>query len=328
MPYTRFTGVEKGTQAEGFDILHVLLDRMADQKRRLSNIHALRERWDSITDLTSPDAFSIMVDWVREQAAYFDATGCVFGVSGGVDSTLVSIVCQKALPGKCRGLILPDAHSSPDDEKDAIRLLDALKVPYKIIPVGAAADALLSAAGTSRSAANPRDVGNMASRLRIATLFYEASSRGEIVVGGGDLDEVYIGYSSKGLAWDLYPINGLHKDEVRAQVHAALEPIDKDLAEKLAGRPATPGFWKGQSAEEQIGMSYTRVGAVVDVIARHCSIHEGGIFPGNVPAFLGELEMKKISGEEFLGVAGMMMKNIDLVNGSPALPRPRAMLAT
>ena len=184
-----------------------------------------------------------------------------------------------------------------------------------------AVERLLADLGATPEQASPMTVGNLASRLRSAALYFEANATGSLVVGTGDLDETYIGYTSKGTTADLFPITGLHKDEVRALLRRGLEPLDPELAVRLSERPASPGYWPGQKAEDEIGMSYTRLGNCLDLVTAHCEIRPTGVFPRDPEAFVADVQARGIDVEDFLAVADRVAANYHKSFGSPALWR-------
>ncbi|HEY3998105.1 MAG TPA: NAD(+) synthase, partial [Candidatus Xenobia bacterium] len=264
-----------------YRVLELLLERVQRTEKRLAAVRRAEADWIGLT-ATGTTMLDVMATWIRDQVAAMGRDGALVGVSGGVDSTVAAIATQRAVGDKGLALILPDTASDPKDQADAIKLCELLKLPYQVIPVGPGLDALLGTMGDARSEARKRPVGNLASRVRMSVQFYVASVRNYLVVGPGDMDEVYIGYSSKGLAADVYPITGLHKDEVRGLAWEALSPLDETFAKYMSERPATPGFWPGQRAEQQLGMPYSRIGPAVEIMANHCTLQNQIIFPEDV----------------------------------------------
>ncbi|MBI2266241.1 MAG: hypothetical protein HYU64_13915 [Armatimonadetes bacterium] len=85
----------------------------------------------------------------------------------------------------------------------------------------------------------------------------------------------------KGTTADMFPISGLHKGEIRALLRTSLLPLDAEFAEYLSSKPATPCYWIGLKAEDELGLSYDKIGQVLDVVISGCNIQETGIFPQN-----------------------------------------------
>jgi NAD+ synthase len=295
---------------------------MREQELRLAPIQRIEKRWNALRDVTGERALNLMAEWIRAQVAFFGAKGCTIGVSGGVDSTLVTAVLTRALPAdQVHALVMPHRNSDPADEREARALLKVLGLKPRVFRLDDGIDGLLGSMGIVPDDAPKRHVGNLAGRSRVGLQYYVASVTNTIVVGTGDIDEVFIGFASPGVGADLYPITGLHKDEVRSLAYAALSPYGRTLARRLAERPASPGYWRGQKSEEQIGIPYSRVGRAVDAI-QLCSFDRRGVYPPNVDAFVERLAQSGVDGADFEVVVDQLLKNFSLIGGAPALFRP------
>src|SRR6186713_1922982 len=69
-----------------------------------------------------------IVEWLRQRLNQSGARGFVFGLSGGIDSAVVSRLCQLAAPGQVVGVIMP-CHSDPQDEADARLVAEHFQIP-------------------------------------------------------------------------------------------------------------------------------------------------------------------------------------------------------
>jgi len=288
---------------------------------RLKRVRQIEARWERLADRGSNKALGIISDWIAAQVQRIGASGCIFGASGGVDSSLVAVLLARAIPKQSLALILPCA-ADPDDEADAVLLLKRLHIRFRVIDIAPLVEATVKLMGRTRGRKQRLIAGNLASRLRQDLLYYEANRSNRLVVGTGDLDETYIGYSSKGATADLFPITGLHKEEVRALLYTGLEPIDPTLAERLAQKPASPGYWPGQDAEDELGLAYSRIGRALDVIIGQCQIDESGLHPWDPAELTRAIGHSGVAGEDLLAVAELVMRNHHKSFGSPALWRP------
>jgi NAD+ synthase len=304
-----------------WEVSRRLLEDMSVREESLEKIRRLEARWYAQRDLTTPETFSLMVEWTREEVEMTGTKGALLGVSGGVDSSLGALILKNALPDRCLGLLLP-CHSDEADLDDGRRLMELIGMPYSVIALDRVQDAFVDLLDGGGEPAGNLVKGNLASRLRNAAMYYEANRRGYLVLGTGDLDEVYIGYASKGTASDIFPMNGLHKDEVRVHLKRELSRYDKSFAERIAGRPASPGYWKGQMAEDEIGVSYTNIGMILDIFLSHCDIWSTGILPSNPSTFQEALTERGIKDEDAMRVASLIIRNYHKSFSSPSLGRP------
>ena len=84
-----------------------------------------------------------IVQWIRD---YFAANGpacsAVIGISGGKDSSVAAALCVEAL-GRDRvvGVLMP--RGVQPDISDSQLLVDTLQIPYVVVNIGDAADALV-----------------------------------------------------------------------------------------------------------------------------------------------------------------------------------------
>jgi NAD+ synthase len=194
-----------------------------------------------------------LVEWLQEEVRAAGCRGLVFGLSGGIDSSVVAVLAKRAFREEHLGLIMP-IHSDPGDKGDALLLVEQFHLKYRDIDLSAVFDAMLNALGESPGSVAPADlpINNMKPRLRMATLYCHAARQRYLVAGTGNRSELTIGYFTKygdgGV--DLLPLGHLVKHEVR------------DLAEHLGvprsiiEKPPSAGMWKGQTDEAELGFSY------------------------------------------------------------------------
>ncbi len=189
--------------------------------------------------------------WLADEFRSRQARAAVVNLSGGIDSAVVCALCVRALgPGSVFTLAVP-IHSAPEDAEDALRVARAFGVEIRVVDLSAVADALLAALGptvaTQRLAA-----ANIRPRLRMVALYAEAASRGALVVGTGNRDELAVGYFTKygdgGV--DLLPLGNATKGEVRALGRALGVP------QRILDRVPTAGLWQGQTDEGELGFTY------------------------------------------------------------------------
>ena len=214
--------------------------------------------------------------FIRAQVEAAGAGGVVFGLSGGIDSSVVAHLSARALgPDRCMALIMPNEAFTPDSETDDGLLVAArLGLGHKVVPIGAVSDAVSGASagaavrGGGGAAADGKGgeaegrrlaVGNLNARLRAALLYYEAQLRGYLVAGTDDRSEYLIGYFTKygDGASDLLPIADLYKTQVqRLGEHLG---VPRHIVEKSP----SPHLWKGHDAAAELGMGYDAVDAVL-----------------------------------------------------------------
>jgi NAD+ synthase len=210
--------------------------------------------------------------WMRSQLSAAGARGFVVGLSGGIDSAVVSRLAQMAAPGAVTAVLLP-CHSDPRDERDAASVAAHFSIPAVRIDLGPAYDLLAAAAQSAlrlvpdqarpAAVADPaRNVplANIKPRLRMTALYFLANSSNYLVAGTGNRSELAIGYFTKygdgGV--DLLPLGGLLKREVREMAKELGVPAP------IIDRLPSAGLWAGQVDEDEMGFTYAELERYLD----------------------------------------------------------------
>lgn len=194
-----------------------------------------------------------LIAWIREQVALAKRSGVVFGLSGGLDSAVVAVLCKRAFPDNALALIMP-CYSSETDIKHAEAVAEKFHIPISTIALEGVFDTLLMvlSVGEYEPAAQKMAEANLKPRLRMLTLYHSANRLGYLVVGTGNSSEISIGYFTKygDGAVDIMPLGNLVKSQVRElAIHLG---VPKEIIQK----PPSAGLWEGQTDEGEMGITY------------------------------------------------------------------------
>jgi NAD+ synthase len=221
-----------------------------------------------------------IVKFLQARLSESKQKGFVLGLSGGLDSSTTVALCARAVSQESvLALIMPHIDSDQKDREHALLLVGKLGIPYKIIDITSAVEAVK--ANISEVAPKERQrrgddeklknaVGNIKARIRMVNLYMAANSGDRLVVGSGDKSEILVGYFTKygdGGA-DIFPIADLYKTQVRMLARHLGVP---DL---IVSKPSTPGLWRGQSAETEIGFTYEQLDLILYGLERFMSVKE------------------------------------------------------
>jgi len=187
------------------------------------------------------------------------ASGAIFGLSGGIDSAVIAILCAKSLRDRTLALIMPDSKITPKaDTEDALKLVDKLGLEYKLIDIN-----LIHYEYSKYLEPSPLALGNLRARIRANILYYYANSKNYLVLGSSDKSEFMIGYFTKygdGGA-DLLPIVSLYKTQIREFAKFLGVP------DSIVSKKSSPSLWQSHYAESELGVSYEEIDAIL-----HCMI--------------------------------------------------------
>jgi len=193
-----------------------------------------------------------LVLWIREQVASAGGKGVVLGMSGGLDSSVAAVLCRRAFPEHCLGVLMP-CYSSPGDSEHARLVADKFFIPTRTVVLDGVLDSLLGVLLPEGEAdCSPRVKANLKVRLRMLTLYYFANQLGYIVVGSSNRSELAAGYFTKygdgGV--DIMPLGSLVKGQVRELAHFL------GIPQPIIDKPPSAGLWPGQTDEAELGFSY------------------------------------------------------------------------
>jgi NAD+ synthase len=224
----------------------------------------------------------MLVGFIRDQIHKVGMTRCVIGLSGGIDSALSAYLSAEALGAENVLVVrMPYKTSSEDSLSDAQKVIDALSLPSRTIPITDMADALFAQIPDI----TPMRMGNVMARLRMTILYDQSVSWGGLVMGTSNKTEMLLGYSTiygdSGVA--VQPIADLYKTQVR-QLAAAL-----DVPESILNKPPSADLWVGQTDEGELGFTYAEVDQVLYLLVDERYSVEEAAAEGFDPAFVREV---------------------------------------
>lgn len=233
-----------------------------------------------------PEQVAIEIqNFIIKKVIEMNKTGVVIGLSGGIDSSIVAVLCKRALTGtphEVSGYILPGSHSeeTKQDKDDAANLCSLFNINFSNLPI----DDLIfqTVAVTNRChEISQRATGNVASRVRSNILSTFAEIENKLVCGTGNKDEDYgIGYYTLfgDGAVHMNPIGNLSKRLVYQMGNYLNIPLN------IIGKKPSARLEPGQTDLEDLGYHYSTVELVIEGM-------EQGINPSKFIEYLEEKEI-------------------------------------
>lgn len=200
-----------------------------------------------------------IVEFIADTVDDAGAEGAVIGLSGGIDSTTTAYLAVEALGAdSVHGLLMPSSVNPDADETDAERVAEALDIEYDTVEINPIVDAFVDAA-PDHAAEDRMALGNVRVRTRAVLNYFLANAEGRIVLGTGNRSEAATGYFTKygDQAVDCNPIGNLYKCQVRQLAR------DLGVPEDLVTRTPTAAMWEGQTDEEEMGLGYDDLDAIL-----------------------------------------------------------------
>ncbi len=194
-----------------------------------------------------------LVRWIKDEVLAAGCKGVVVGMSGGLDSSVLAVLCHRAFPQSMLGVIIP-CYTSQEDEEHARAVASQFSIPTQVVVLDTVFDALLNVLPSDRvdPGVSRLAEGNLKARLRMLILYYFANRLKYVVVGSSNRSELSVGYFTKygdgGV--DILPLGNMVKGQVREL--ASFLGIPQEIIDK----PPSAGLWPGQTDEGELGLSY------------------------------------------------------------------------
>ena len=193
-----------------------------------------------------------IITWIKKSVEKTGRKGVIFGLSGGLDSAVLAVLCQRAFPDNTMALILP-CESIENDILDAMKIINRYHVNYKNIDLTPIYHQILSITKIEHNDRMAK--ANIKPRLRMLMLYYFASILGYLVVGASNKSEISIGYFTKygdgGV--DILPLGNILKTEIFEIAHFL------EIPEDIVSKPPSAGLWENQTDEKEMGFSYEQL---------------------------------------------------------------------
>jgi len=194
-----------------------------------------------------------VVLWIRDKVLAAGCKGGVVGMSGGLDSSVVAVLCHRAFPQSMFGVFMP-CYSSREDGEHVQAVASKFSITIKTVVLDTVFDTLLKVLPNDSMEPNVSRLAraNLKARLRMLPLYYFANQLNYIVVGSSNKSELSVGYFTKhgdgGV--DILPLGNLVKGQVR-EVASFL-----GVPQEIINKPPSAGLWQGQTDEDELGFSY------------------------------------------------------------------------
>ena len=204
--------------------------------------------------------------FLKNSVSQNKADGVIFGLSGGIDSTVVAYLAAKIFGKKALALVMPDSTVSPSSEtSDALKVVGELELDYKLIDID-----VIHKVYSNHLEPDERALGNLRARIRANIIYYYANLKNFLVLGTSDKSEYSIGYFTKfgdGSA-DLLPISKLYKTQLRE--FAKILGVPNNIITKKS----SPNLWKEHIAEEELGITYEEIDSILYCLEKRLTIDE------------------------------------------------------
>ncbi len=184
------------------------------------------------------EVYNALVFGLREYCTKEGFSNAVLGLSGGIDSALVTCIAVDAL-GKenVKVILLPSKYSSEGSVKDSIKLCENLNIEYLKIPIQEIVDTSLKEFYSLGIDSNSITEENIQARIRGNLLMAYSNSCGNLLLSTGNKSELAVGYTTLygDMCGGISVIGDVYKTDVyrlAAYINREKEIIPKEIINK------------------------------------------------------------------------------------------------
>lgn len=185
--------------------------------------------------------------FLKDEVAKTGLNKVTVGLSGGLDSAVVAILCKEAFGDNLNCVLMPSQFSSKSSTEHAIEVCEKFNIKYEIISIEPMVSAFIKNMDEDKLR-----IGNFSARMRMSVLYDVSSREKSLVVGTSNRSEILLGYGTifGDIACAINPIGEIYKsDEFEFAKYLG-------VPESILGKAPSADLWEGQSDEEELGHTY------------------------------------------------------------------------
>lgn len=231
------------------------------------------------------DMYKACADALRAYAEGAGFTDMVVGLSGGIDSSVIAVMCADVFgPDYVHGVMLPGPYSTEHSLDDARELADNLGIETHVVSICEpfeAFEAVLRRSGCGKLSGTASE--NTQARCRTVVLMALSNANGWMLVNTGNRSESMMGYSTLygDTAGAFAPIGGLYKTDVYAIARWRNERAERDgqvppIPEHVLVKPPSAELAPGQEDEKSMGIDYPTLDRMLIAHFEH-GVSENGL---------------------------------------------------
>lgn len=181
----------------------------------------------------------------------------IFGLSGGIDSAVVALLCKRILKEDILAICMPSKNSNLSNFLDAKHLCEEFSIPYEIHSIAPYEEIFI------QENPNALRLGNFCARMRMNILYDLSQKYNALVIGTSNKSELMLGYGTifGDLAYALNPIAPFFKTQI-FQIAKLL-----DIPSNIIQKAPSADLYPNQSDETELGYSYALIDPLLEYIS-------------------------------------------------------------
>ena len=198
-----------------------------------------------------------LIKFLKDEVEKTGLKKVTMGLSGGLDSAVVAILCKEAFGDNLNCVLMPSQFSSQSSTDHAIEVCEKFNIKYEIISIEPMVSGFIKNMDEDRLR-----IGNFSARMRMSVLYDVSSREKSIVVGTSNKSEILLGYGTifGDIACAINPIGEIYKSDEFEFARMLGVP------ENILNKAPSADLWEGQSDEEELVYSYKHMDEVLKVM--------------------------------------------------------------
>ena len=198
-----------------------------------------------------------LIKFLKDEVEKTGLKKVTMGLSGGLDSAVVAILCKEAFGDNLNCVLMPSQFSSQSSTDHAIEVCEKFNIKYEIISIEPMVSGFIKNMDEDRLR-----IGNFSARMRMSVLYDVSSREKSIVVGTSNKSEILLGYGTifGDIACAINPIGQIYKSDEFEFARLLGVP------ESILNKAPSADLWEGQSDEEELGHSYKEMDDLLKVM--------------------------------------------------------------
>jgi len=191
-----------------------------------------------------------LIHFLKDELSKTGLKKVTVGISGGLDSAVVAVLCKEAFGDNMSGVLMPSQYSSDDSAKDAIELCERFNISYETVEI-----APMVKAYSPNMNGDKLRIGNYSARVRMSVLYDISARDSSLVVGTSNKSEILLGYGTifGDVACAINPVGEMYKsDEFEFAKFL-------NVTDAIINKKPSADLWEGQSDEDDLGYTYKQM---------------------------------------------------------------------
>jgi NAD+ synthase len=224
-----------------------------------------------------------LIKFLKDEVEKTGLKKVTMGLSGGLDSAVVAILCKEAFGDNLNCVLMPSQFSSQSSTDHAIEVCEKFNIKYEIISIEPMVSGFIKNMDEDRLR-----IGNFSARMRMSVLYDVSSREKSIVVGTSNKSEILLGYGTifGDIACAINPIGQIYKSDEFEFARLLGVP------ESILNKAPSADLWEGQSDEEELGHSYKEMDDLLKAMIDQKKSKEELINLGFEEEFINKIDYK------------------------------------